>query len=165
MLVRDTNKLERITLEESEMYIPITDLEKETARYFTLIPDTERGEGWERVTYFLGRKKKSFSKQRDLDDNAFIYIFSNKSMPGYLKIGFTSLSIVEERGKQLDTTGVALPFDEEFAYSYFEPGHQTLEKKVHDALDSYRARNSREFFTVDLQTAIETIVELGKEYK
>ena len=46
--------------------------------------------------------------------DGYIYCFSNQSMPGILKIGMTQRT-PEERVKELFTTGVALPFNIEFA--------------------------------------------------
>ena len=39
-----------------------------------------------------------------------IYILTNDAMPDYIKIGFTAADDVEVRMKQLDTTGLPLPF-------------------------------------------------------
>src|SRR3989344_71986 len=46
--------------------------------------------------------------------NQIVYILKNESMPEYVKIGFTH-GDVKERLKQLDRTGVTLPFEVYYA--------------------------------------------------
>lgn len=46
--------------------------------------------------------------------NQIVYILKNESMPEYVKIGFTH-GDVKERLRQLDRTGVPLPFEVYYA--------------------------------------------------
>ena len=72
-----------------------------------------------------------------------IYILTNDAMDGFLKIGLTSTS-VEQRMRELDTTGVPLPFTC-FHASEVTNGRKT-EKLLHDAFKDSRVRQRREFF-------------------
>ena len=75
-----------------------------------------------------------------------VYILINEAMPGYVKIGKTTTS-VEQRMKELDTTGVPLPFECYFAGRV--ANMDAAEKHLHDAFDDRRVRQRREFFQVD----------------
>jgi len=75
-----------------------------------------------------------------------VYILINEAMPGYVKIGKTATS-VEQRMKELDTTGVPLPFECYFAGRVADM--DAAEKHLHDAFDDRRVRQRREFFQVD----------------
>ena len=74
-----------------------------------------------------------------------VYILINEAMPGYTKVGKTSTS-VEQRMKELDSTGVPLPFECYFAGRVADAG--AAEKHLHDAFDDRRVRQRREFFQV-----------------
>jgi len=74
-----------------------------------------------------------------------IYVLINEAMPGYVKIGKTSTS-VEQRMKELDTSGIPLPF--ECYYAAKVPDVHRAELLLHDAFDDHRTRKRREFFQV-----------------
>lgn len=81
-----------------------------------------------------------------------IYVLTNDSMPDYIKIGFTSSEEVETRMKQLDTTGLPLPFR---LHACIEIDNaQQLEKLAHDVFEAQRARPNREFFLMEAETAV-----------
>lgn len=81
-----------------------------------------------------------------------IYILTNDAMPDYIKIGFTTSEEVENRMKQLDTTGLPLPFR---LHACIEiENAQQLEKLAHDVFSSHRARPNREFFLMEPETAV-----------
>lgn len=81
-----------------------------------------------------------------------IYILTNDAMPDYIKIGFTAADDVETRMKQLDTTGLPLPFR---LHACIEVENaQQLEKLAHDVFASQRARVNREFFLLEPETAV-----------
>jgi hypothetical protein len=75
-----------------------------------------------------------------------IYILINEAMPGYTKVGKTTTS-VEQRMRQLDTTGVPLPF--ECYYAARVADVDFAETQLHDAFDDQRVRKRREFFEID----------------
>jgi hypothetical protein len=75
-----------------------------------------------------------------------IYILINEAMPGYIKVGKTATS-VEQRMKELDSTGIPLPFECYFAGRVTDMN--TAERNLHNAFDDRRVRQRREFFQVD----------------
>lgn len=77
---------------------------------------------------------------------SIVYILTNESMPGYIKIGRTDRDI-SERMSSLDTTGVPLPFQCYYAARVEE--NATVERMLHTAFGDARVRNSREFFRMD----------------
>ena len=156
--------LSRITPEEAKQYIPLkenygnTDLEH--ARYFTLTP-SEKGDGWETVTYYTDKKYGLYADKGDGDQ--WVYVLSNPTTPGLLKIGYTK-KLPEERAKQISAaTGVALPYKVEWAYQCFNG--ETVEREVHHKLKSQRVNNSKEFFQISLEEAKEVINLIGNKFK
>lgn len=87
----------------------------------------------------------------------FIYVLSNKSMPGLVKIGKTTRSPIN-RAKELYTSGVLMPFHVE--YAVYSPDVDTLEADIHDDLADQRESHSREFFRVDVAVAIQKLLRL-----
>lgn len=87
----------------------------------------------------------------------YIYILSNPSIPGLLKIGHT-MDIPEQRLRQLNTTGVPLPFVLEACFLVANP--EALEQAVHAALAQYRPVQKREFFQLPLRQVLELILPL-----
>lgn len=79
-----------------------------------------------------------------------VYILTNQSMPGIVKIGITS-GTVEERMRGLYSTGVPLPFECYFALEV--ENSLNIEKKLHHGLDDFRVNDSREFFEIDPEKA------------
>lgn len=71
-------------------------------------------------------------------------------MPEYIKIGFTH-GDVKERIKQLDRTGVPLPF--EIYYAATVGDAQREEKWLHSIFADRRARDTREFFKMNPEYA------------
>lgn len=81
-----------------------------------------------------------------------IYFLSNPSMPDVIKIGFTT-GTIEERIRQLNTTGVPLPFEVAALFKVRDP--QSCEKSIHDCLSEYRINSGREFFKISLRESLE----------
>ena len=155
--------MERITPQQAKQYISLkedyTGKGLENAVYFTITP-SEKGDGWEDVTYYTARKKNVYHNKGE--GNQWVYVLSNPTSPGILKIGYTSLT-PDERAKQIsNATGVALPYKVEWAFKCFD-GEQ-LEGEVHNKLREYRINNQREFFQINLEEAKEVIKLLGKNY-
>ena len=155
--------MERITKQQSKQYISLkedyTGKGLEAAAYFTLTP-SKMGDGWEDVTYYTARKKNIYSNKGE--GNQWVYVLSNPTTPGLLKIGYTTQT-PDERAKQIsNATGVALPYKVEWAFKCFD-GEQ-LEGEVHRKLREYRVNNQREFFQINLEEAKKVIKLLGKNY-
>ncbi len=110
------------------------------------------------------------------DIQEMVYLLSNESIPGWVKIGRTSS--IDKRLKDLYNTSVPLPFRlEESIRTYSHQGSITLEKSIHNIIDTLNpdlrknteAKN-REFFKLSIEEAkqvfclVKTInsVELSK---
>lgn len=88
----------------------------------------------------------------------YVYVLSNKSMPGIVKIGF-SLKDPSIRAAELEGTGVPHPFVVEY-FSLVEAPFD-LEQLVHQTLDDRRER--KEFFRISCNEAISIIERLISE--
>jgi len=86
---------------------------------------------------------------------SFLYIASNQSLEGIVKIGFTRRN-PSERMLELDTTGVPTPFDISFVACLEDA--KNLESLVHQYLADCRIRNEREFFKINLREAINAVM-------
>jgi T5orf172 domain len=86
-----------------------------------------------------------------------VYILKNEAMPGYVKIGLTQQNDVADRVKQLDNTSVPVAFELFFAARV--PDCRKAERTLHFVFGEKRARNNREFFTIDPNLA-KAIIEL-----
>jgi hypothetical protein len=80
----------------------------------------------------------------------YIYILSNASMPGLIKIGCTSRSPEERRRELSRPTGI--PVDFEVEYEIYSYNIKEVEREIHKALTKYKF--GKEFFEVDVNTAI-----------
>lgn len=89
-----------------------------------------------------------------------IYILSNESMPGLVKIGWTSRN-VESRVRELATTGVPTGFKIEYEAYVSEPAN--VEQNIHRILTSrgVRTNSKREFFEISVPDAISLLQSLG----
>lgn len=94
--------------------------------------------------------------------NEYIYILSNPSMPGLIKVGRTATH-PSQRMSELHSTGVPTPFELEF--SAMVSSCEYSEKAAHRALASYRVTGNREFFRVSVKKAIELILPTIGPYK
>lgn len=87
----------------------------------------------------------------------WVYCLENESIPGKVKIGFTTQS-VEERVAQLDSTGVPTPFN--IAAKWLSADASGDERAIHQKLGKHRTRSNREFFDLSAEQAVEQISEL-----
>lgn len=91
-----------------------------------------------------------------------VYILSNLSMDGYIKIGTTngdSERDVIDRMRQLDTTGVPRAFNCEYAAVVRNPSK--VEKALHEAFGDFRVRSNREFFEGIASHRVKAILSLS----
>ncbi|MGI2030406.1 GIY-YIG nuclease family protein [Endozoicomonas acroporae] len=88
----------------------------------------------------------------DLNESGYVYILSNPSMYGLLKIGYTTRT-PQERVRDLNSTGVPCPFVIEY-YDFFDDAY-VVEGEIHTKLKKHHY--GKEFFKCDLVTAIETL--------
>lgn len=75
-----------------------------------------------------------------------VYVLVNEGMPGLCKIGYTSKNDINERTKQLYTTGVPHPF-EVYCVLKVKNGRK-FESKIHEIFSQNRIRPDREFFRI-----------------
>ena len=154
--------MERISIENAREFIACEDDYTregfENAKYFTLTPSKD---GWDDVTYYTARKSTLYSN-RGGEYDSWVYVLSNAIQPGIYKVGYTNKH-PEERAKQIsNVTGVALPYDVEFAFHCYNG--EMLEGEVHKKLNGYRVNNQREFFQLPLDEIKISIEKLGERY-
>ena len=157
--------MKRITDKVAEGLIPLREnygnTGIENAAFFTITP-SERGEGWEDVTYYTEKKYGIYADQGEGDQ--WVYVLSNPSLPKeYLKIGYTKLK-PEERATQISSaTGVPTPYKVEWAYKCFNG--EMVERMTHEKLKAFRVNNRKEFFHVSLEEAKDNIILIGNKFK
>lgn len=96
------------------------------------------------------------------DRSQYVYVLTNISMPGLVKIGFTSRS-PEVRAKEIGgATGVPTAF--EVYYSAKFKNAAAVEKLVHDALAANRVNQRREFFRISPEAAVKKINHCCRQY-
>ena len=83
-----------------------------------------------------------------------VYILTNESMPGIVKIGRTNRT-AEIRARDLDTT--ALPTPHEVHYAAEVKDSQEDEHWLHDVFADRRVRDNREFFTVGPERVVSAL--------
>lgn len=160
------DKISYIPPEEAEKYVSKDDdMFDSSIFYFTYIPSSNPlypvSEGWESVIYYTNRLKLHQIEYNI--DYQYVYILSNKAMPGLLKIGFTDKT-PQKRVEGLNkATGVPMEFLVEWAFPCFNAIR--LEREIHDKLDGYRLRKNREFFRIEINEAKDIIRELGEKYQ
>ncbi|MBK7563509.1 conserved hypothetical protein [Candidatus Propionivibrio aalborgensis] len=81
-----------------------------------------------------------------------VYVLTNPAMVGLVKIGKTTQLEVEERMKQLYSTGVPVPFDCAFACKVKDAAE--VEKALHLAFGMTRINPNREFFKLEPERVI-----------
>ena len=157
--------VKRITAEYAKGLIKVTDDQSgQEAAYFTLTPDTEQGDGWDRVTYYTNRPK-NIQIPKGMTGCQWVYVLTNPTMPGLCKIGFTK-NKPSERVKQINSaTGVALNFVVEWALPCFNA--HDVEQQVHKYLEDngFRVNKHKEFFNVSIDEAKAVVSRIGEPYK
>tara|TARA_B110000285_G_scaffold188072_1_gene214092 strand:- start:1140 stop:1625 length:486 start_codon:yes stop_codon:yes gene_type:complete len=157
--------IERITEKQSQEFISKEeDYLGSDIKYFNLTPSTDvrfpAEDGWDDVTYYTNRSKHL--KFEPGTGKQFVYILTNETMPGIVKIGYTK-NDPGVRAKQINAaTGVAMNFNVEWAFPCFN-GIE-LEGEVHKYLDSFRVNKNREFFRMSVEEAKSVVERLGARY-
>jgi hypothetical protein len=150
-------KMNRITQEEAKQYIPCSeDYSNNPPSYFTL---TERGDGWDEITYYTGKKRGLFIGR---DGDEWVYILTNPAIPGMIKIGYTRLDPFERAIQVSRGTGVPMGYEVEWAYKCYKG--ERIEREVHKYFKKERVSPTREFFRVTLDEAKQIIEQIGKKY-
>ena len=95
---------------------------------------------------------KSRSKRDVNSERGCVYILTNPSMPGLIKIGKTT-GTAQERANELYTTGVPNPFSVEYSILSNDP--DTLEFLLHRKFGNHRVTKDREFFSCSTDEVLE----------
>lgn len=99
-------------------------------------------------------------KDNTKSNHGFVYVLSNPSMPGLLKIGMTRFNPSRRVQELSSATGVPTPFQ----LVYYREFHNCVvaELEIHSLLASkgLRYNDQREFFTIDTVEAINTLLSL-----
>lgn len=124
-----------------------SDLEKIKVEYFQVPQNREldeRGNGMYSAAFnkFISFKESQGSKP--VGTRGIVYIISNPSMPGLVKVGKTIN--LEDRLKSLYSSGVPLPF--RCVYAKQVENYSDVERKLHKGLNSHRENSNREFFRI-----------------
>ncbi|MFF0158129.1 GIY-YIG nuclease family protein [Streptomyces sp. NPDC005263] len=90
-------------------------------------------------------------------DTGFVYGMRNSAMPDMVKIGLTTLLPEKRAAKISSHEGVPLPF--EVAFRALTMRWSKVEKLVHQRLGEQRVNPSREYFSVSVDFAVETVRE------
>ena len=88
-----------------------------------------------------------------------VYVLTNAAMPGIVKIGMTDRPDVQQRMRDLYTTGTPLPFDCVIAWQIEGPAAVAVEQALHTAFDPHRINPGREFFQLD-PTQVEVLMRV-----
>lgn len=90
----------------------------------------------------------------------WVYVLTNEHMPGVVKIGQTA-NDPNIRASELHTTGVPSGFVVEYQ-ALFED-YARIERSVHRALVEHRVSSNREFFRIEVATAILAIRDASSQ--
>ncbi|WP_407061909.1 GIY-YIG nuclease family protein [Brucella gallinifaecis] len=82
----------------------------------------------------------------------YIYVLSNQSMPGIVKIGRTTRDPKTRLRELNSATGVPVPFKLEYAARTYWP--TASEKFIHQSINGLRVNAKREFFKLNTSDAI-----------
>jgi len=82
-----------------------------------------------------------------------VYLLTNPSMPGLVKIGMTTRESIDQRMKELYGTGVPVPFDCKYACKVSTSDCAKIEKALHTAFEPNRINANREFFSIKPEQA------------
>ena len=83
--------------------------------------------------------------------HGWIYVLSNTSMPGLLKVGMTSSNVAERVDVLSSSTSVPTRFNLEVSYEV--PDIVKAEFEIHSTLSPFRYNENREFFQLGIEAA------------
>ncbi len=91
--------------------------------------------------------------------DGYIYIMSNKAMPGIVKIGTTKN--IEDRMSSLFNSSVPYAFTLHLKRHVMEA--YLAEDLIFDALENFRCNSSREFFEITLEYATSIVLSITEQ--
>lgn len=92
-------------------------------------------------------------------NTGYVYLLTNPVMPGLVKIGMTERQDLEQRLRELYTTGVPVPFECVYAAKVNQSDCRRIEQALHKAFGPQRVNENREFFRIHPDQA-KVILEL-----
>lgn len=92
-------------------------------------------------------------------NTGYVYLLTNPVMPGLVKIGMTERQDLEQRLRELYTTGVPVPFECVYAARVNQGDCRRIERALHTAFGPQRVNENREFFRINPEQA-KVILEL-----
>jgi len=100
--------------------------------------------------------------QQDIGNNlkksGFVYIMTNPSMPGLIKVGMTNRNpLLRAKDNDLNSTGIPTPFQTQYFAFFAEMAK--AEKKAHRKLYDYHY--GKEFFKIDVISAVQIIESIN----
>ncbi len=87
----------------------------------------------------------------------FVYVMTNPSLKGMVKIGYTLRSPDERAAELSGTSGIPTPF--KVAYSFECDDPEAVEQRLHNRFASTRVNFGREFFRLSVGEVIEALAE------
>ena len=163
-------RLKHITPEQAKEYrklIPEIDLVNHmgmaTAYTREVDPDDPK---FDIVTYYGDvRVGSTNDKDDDLINPHYVYILTNSSIPGIVKIGFTERNVYARLKEINSAPGVVIPWN--IVWTYKCPHGRALEGEIHSHLEymGLRPNIKREGFSISVTDAIKIIEELGAKYQ
>ncbi len=96
-----------------------------------------------------------------MKEKGIVYILTNDCMPNLVKIGITQKENVQDRMRELDKTGLPIPFTCHFAIRVED--YESVEKLAHDVFKDQRVRKNREFFKVEPERVVSALKLTGGE--
>lgn len=119
-------------------------------------------QGFQEVTYYGESLSDILDSSRYPE---WIYILVNTSIPGILKIGYTSMTVTKRVSSINAATGVIVPWFSVFQYKCAN-GRQ-LEAEIHKYLEGYgvRVNPAREGFEIEIDDAIHVVESIGNQYR
>lgn len=97
--------------------------------------------------------------QNNSNNFGIVYVLTNPSMPGLVKIGMTTRDNLDTRMRELYGTGVPVPFECAYACKVKTSDCTKIEKALHTAFAPNRINANREFFQIKPEQA-KAILEL-----
>lgn len=117
--------------------------------------------------YFYGVDSKRFNSLLSLDKIEYVYILTNPSFPGMVKIGMTK-GEVRKRVDQLNKTSTLVEWEVRYSIALRQGTAFKVEQAVHRDLASFRISsnkgNKREFFYLTPEQALERVRSIGEAF-
>ena len=96
-------------------------------------------------------------------DLGYLYVLTNSSLPGLLKIGKTARD-PHERARQLSSTGLPAPFEVAWV-SHPLSGVAEAEAVAHEVFGEHREQGNREFFRAEIRWAVSHLTRIEKRFR